>query len=121
MFRDNNKSQSGTSLYLVIIITTIFLAIVLGLSTIFLSQLVTLREMGYSVIAFYAADAGIEKVLMNRVFPSSICTESSPCSLGGAKYYLDIRDNAADSSCPNYCIKSIGTYQGVSRAIEITY
>lgn len=113
--------QSGTSLYLAIIIMVILLAIVLSLTTILLGQVAMVREMGYSVIALYAADAGIEEVLMDRTSPSSPCTESTPCPLGDAEYYLDIRDNVADPNCPNFCIKSIGTYKEVSRAIEITY
>lgn len=126
----SERRQLGVSLFLTIIIMTILLAMVLGLSTIFLGQAVMLREMGYSVIAFYAADAGIEQILMNRGSPTS--------NLSG---YLDLnnsntRDNddsfyevivtasgSGGSGCTaaNYCIKSIGTYKGIKRAIEITY
>ena len=55
--------QKGLSLFLVIIILAIILAIVFGLSTISVSQIKITRWIGDSVVAFYAADTGIEKVL----------------------------------------------------------
>ena len=116
-----NKSQQGVSLYLALIIMTILLAIALGLNTIFISQTKMLKSVGNSIIAFSAADAGIEQVLTERMDPWSICTESALCSLGEARYYLDIKDNT-DSGCDAaHCITSIGIYQDTRRAIEITY
>lgn len=114
------KRQSGVSLFLAIIILTVLLAIVLGLSTIFLGQMVMFREMGYSVIAFYAADAGIEKVLNQRDNPLSLNGYSATLD-NGAKYSLSVLSSGPGCSAQNYCIKSIGTYQEVRRAIEITY
>jgi len=115
-------SKRGTSLYLGLMIMTILLAVALGVSTIFLGQMKSIREMGYSVIAFYAADAGIEEVLMNRSNPSSPCTESSPCSLdNGSEYYINVRASGSNCEANYYCVKSVGVYKGIRRAIEITY
>jgi len=102
---------------------TILLAIALGVSTIFLGQVKSIREMGYSVIAFYAADAGIEEVLVDRANPNSSCTELSPCDLdNGAQYYLNIVDGDDPNCDANYyCIKSVGVYKEIKRAIEISY
>ena len=61
--------QRGVSLYIAIVITVIILAIVSGVTTILLGQLRTARGIEHSVIAFYAAEAGIEKVLMIRINP----------------------------------------------------
>jgi len=115
-----NNPQKGISLYIAFMVMTILLAIALGLSTIFISQTKMLKGMGNSVIAFYAADAGIEKILMNRTSPSDI-----PETLlsNGATYQVIVtaggtRDCSAQN---NYCIKSIGTYQETRRAIEIIY
>lgn len=117
--------QSGISLYLAIIVMVILLAIVLGLTTILVDQMKMVREMGYSVIALSAADAGIEKVLMSRSSPTDdgCIDEATACLLGDAKYYLDIRDNSASDCLPplSFCITSVGIYEGVRRAIEITY
>ena len=58
-----NYSQKGVSLYLAVIIMLILLAIALGVSTILVGQIKTIRGMGNSVSAFYAADTGIETEL----------------------------------------------------------
>lgn len=121
-----NKSQRGVSLYLAIIIMTILLAIALGLSTIFLGQVVMLREMGYSVIAFYAADTGIEQILMNRGSPSNLSgyldlNNNNAKDSDDSSYEVIVTAPGSDCTASNFCVKSIGTYQEVSRAIEITY
>ena len=41
----------------------LILVIVFGLSTILIIQIRTIQKMGYSVVAFYTADTGIEKAL----------------------------------------------------------
>ena len=56
-------SQKGVSLFLTMIILSIILAIVLGLSTILVGQMKTIRVMGHSVVAIYAADSGVEQML----------------------------------------------------------
>lgn len=61
------ERQKGVSLFLTILILAIILAIVLGLGTILIGQIKTIREMGNSVIAFYAADAGVEFVLKDAL------------------------------------------------------
>ena len=115
------NKESGLTLYLSIIIMTIILSIVFGISSILLSQLSSIKGMENSVIAFYAADTGIERVLVDRIDPTI------------HNGYFEILDNearfditAVDSSDPdcgatNFCIKSIGTYRGVRRAIEVKY
>jgi len=116
----DNKLQQGTALYLSLMIMTILLSIALGLSTIFIGQSKMIRALGNSVIAFYAADAGVEEVLINRTNPSVIPQTSLP---NGAMYQVfvtagGVGDCASDN---NFCIKSIGVYQETRRAIEIVY
>jgi len=113
------NSNKGVSLYLALMIMTVLLAIALGLSSIFLGQAKMTQEMGYSVIAFYAADAGIEKVLTTRPNPSNI---PETILLNGAAYQVIVTP-AGTGGClaSNYCIKSIGEYQETRRAIEIEY
>lgn len=112
--------QSGTSLYLAVIIMVIILAVALGLTAILVSQLKMVKETGYSVIAFYAADAGIEKFLKECYM--SVPVDLSGSLSNGAQYQVSFLLNGAGGCvADNYCVKSIGTYQGVSRAIEITY
>ena len=121
--------QSGTSLYLAIIVMIILLAIVLGLTAILLGQMRMVRQIGYSVIAFSAADAGIEAVLMDRANP--VATTSS--LLNNATYTISILNGPLTDPGPgqdyctstdpmwSYCIASVGEYEGVRRSIEIVY
>jgi len=120
--RLNAKVQLGISLYLALMIMTILLAIALGLSTIFIGQTKMLREMGYSVIAFYAADAGIEKALVDRSNPNLNPDYYSDSLSNGATYQIIVTvGGTGDCSAINYCIKSIGTFKETRRAIEIGY
>ena len=113
------NTENGIALYLSVVIMAMILSIALGISTIFSGQLNVLRNMGYSVIAFYAADAGIEKILTVRSTPVNI-----PATLlsNGAAYEVSVR-SAGIGGCTaaNYCIKSIGSYKETNRAIEINY
>lgn len=57
------KNQKGVSLIIIFFILTITLAIVLSISLILYSQIKIIRNIGNSVVAFYAADSGVEKTL----------------------------------------------------------
>lgn len=103
-----------------LMVMTILLAMALGLSTIFIGQTKTIKQMGNSVIALCAADAGIENVLLNRSNPIDI---SETFLSNGASYQVLVTVGGT-GSCPaesNFCIKSIGAYLGTRRAIEIVY
>ena len=99
---------------------SILLAIVLSLSAILVGQIKMIKGMENSVIAFYAADTGIEEVLYSgRGSPTSSCTELIPCLLdNGAEYYVEITSLDAPE---NFLIKSVGNYKDTIRAIEIKY
>lgn len=58
-----NDLQKGVSLLITFFIIGIFIAVVLGISVILVSEIKIIKEMGYSVVAFYAADSGVEKTL----------------------------------------------------------
>ena len=121
--------EKGVSIYLVFMVMTILLALVLGVSAILLGQLKIIRGMGNSVIAFYAADTGIERVLKEGSLPE-------PCP----DCYLDLNNNgsldgedsvyrvtiitAGQPGCLSppasvNCLKSVGTFKETKRAIEI--
>jgi hypothetical protein len=57
------NSQKGVSLIIVFLIMTIMLAIVFGISTVLINEIVIIRGIGNSVASFYSADTGIEKTL----------------------------------------------------------
>ena len=116
--------NKGVSLYLTIIIMSILLAIVLGLSAILISQMKMLKGIENSVVAFYAADTGIEWILQYRNDPindrpADTCTKLDPCQLDNeAEYYIEATPLALPE---NFRIKSAGNYQKTKRAIEISY
>ena len=106
----------------------ILLAIVLGISGILLGQLKMMRGIENSVIAFYAADTGIERILVDRIGPQespvvSLCTKSDHCELdNGANYYLDVKAGGEPNcSATNFCISSVGIYRETQRAIQVSY
>ncbi len=57
------KSEKGVALIITFFVMTIMLSIVLGIGAILFIEIKTIRGLGYSVVAFYAADSGIEKTL----------------------------------------------------------
>ena len=114
-----NNFQKGVSIYLAVAMMAILMSVAMGISTIFLGQVKATRGLGYSVIAFYAADAGIERILLNRSSPTDI----SETSLSNGAIYRVIVSSGGSDDCtaPNYCIKSVGSYKETNRAIEISY
>lgn len=55
--------EKGVTLIITFFILTIILVVVLSLSIILYKEIKIIRNIGNSVVSFYAADSGIEKVL----------------------------------------------------------
>ena len=113
------SSTRGVSLLLTVLIMSVILAIGLGLSAILIQQTKMMGGIGYSVVAFFAADNGIEEILMaSTTIPIPETTLPN-----GAKYEVFVNTSSTDPNCTttNYCLKSIGTYKETKRAIEIKY
>ena len=141
----SHHSQRGVSLFLAIIVLSIILAIVFGLSAILVGQIKILRGIGKSVVAIYAADTGIEQAL-NDIFESTFKRRypdtGETLMDNDATYHVDVvccEAGTADcafvaiSDCPVgigvmdptckatvFCIRSFGEFQGIRRAIEVT-
>jgi Tfp pilus assembly protein PilX len=121
-----NSSERGVSLYLAILILVIMLAIVLGLSTILMTQIKMVGQMGDSVIAFCAADTGIEEVLFQAADATTSANYSGSLD-NGASWTASVVDPGGKEGgieCPastdNFCIYSRGTYDKSQRAIRIS-
>jgi hypothetical protein len=140
------KFQKGISLYLGIVVLSVILSIVFGLTAILLNQIKMMREMGYSVTAFFAAETGVERVL--KVIIADEDTPTSPSSgpdHEGYSYWETLGNEASYDvkivcckasecelgfSCPTgfehddnclatrFCVRSVGTFQGIQRAVE---
>ena len=130
----NLKNQEkGISLLFVVIIMSVVLAIGAGISTIFIQEGQMMVEIGYSVIAFYAADAGIESALIMDPLASTTEGSFAPDVEAGYKVSIRCGKDVLPEACPtglvidlgckglNYCMKSVGSYKTVKRAIEIEY
>lgn len=140
MIKKNHKNQRGISLYLAVGSITVLLAIVVGVSTILTKQFKMIREMGDSVVALYAADTGIERVLYDvinqRIDPNAFYWDNLS---NGASYQTDVYCCGAGANCvftvggvpcpvgaPNadctavyYCIKSRGYFGPASDRTKI--
>lgn len=104
------------------------MASILGLTTITIGQLKITTALSQAVIAFYAAETGIEEMLVDMQSPN-------PSYTG----YLDLNGNGQQDSddafyqvtvmagtepecgASNYCVVSVGSFRKTKRAIEITY
>lgn len=112
----------GISIYLAVFILIALMSIVLSLSTMSFTQIKIMRDIGYSVIAFHAADSGTEYVLnLSR----NASTSESPYfgSLDNNATWTASVFNPGSGNCAvadNFCIDSQGGFQSTQRAIQIT-
>jgi Tfp pilus assembly protein PilX len=104
--------QKGVSLYLALLIMAVILSIGLGVSAILLGQIKVIRGMGDSVVAFYAADTGIERALREGRGVSGVLEN-------GARYEVRFLSPGPDCPALYYCLKSVGIFRETRRAIEI--
>ncbi|MDD5144688.1 MAG: hypothetical protein PHW72_01020 [Candidatus Pacebacteria bacterium] len=119
MLEDKKEKQKGTSILFAVLVLSLVLSVSFGIANILMFQIKILKEVGHSVAAFYAADAGIEKVLMERHSPQNLEENLS----NGASFRVIVTAGGS-GNCPesiNFCIKSIGSFGGTRRAIEIKY
>lgn len=112
------RTGRGVSIYMAILVMSILLAVAIGTAAILLNQIKMIRSMGDSVVALYAADTGIERVLYYNPDPEVVVSDNlDNNSTYSAKKVLP---NGTTCIADYYCIKSIGTYKEVRRAIEVT-
>ncbi len=114
-----NKNQQGVSLYIAFLMMSLLLSIGLSMSTILLSEIKIMREMGKSVVAYYAAETGIERELYEG---NGVVGTNYTGSIANASYSVSVvaQDTGGCPLSANYCVKSVGSYKGVKRAIMIS-
>jgi len=123
-----------------VLLLSLLLTMVLGLSTLISAQFEVMKGTGNSVVAFYAADAGMERAInymKTRADGTLSLINGDTGDIGsdlnnGATYKISIRCKRGedpvtcgapvDDNClaDNFCIKSVGTYKGVKRALMVT-
>jgi len=142
------KNEKGVALYLAVVVMLVVLAVVVGISAILAKQLKTIRGLDYSVKALYAADSGLERVLLDIMNfmgnPGNLRDSYGPynfdadtsfeikvycCPIGGTCTWtaanpcplLAANPSATDPACNGYyfCATSVGNHKGVKRAVKI--
>jgi len=128
--------NKGSALLYTVLLLAILLTVIFGLSTLISAQFRIMTSAGNSVIAFYAADAGVERMIYEVIVKNT--WPSDPFQLEGsfsntATYIVTIRCQQhadfnkecggipIDTSCSatNFCIKSTGTYKDAKRALMV--
>ena len=109
--------QKGViSILLSVLILSIVSVITLGISFLMLQQIKMSGQVGHSVVAFYAAEAGAERCLYEvRKNGASSCPFSDVS--------LDFNSNAKYSASYNgsNAVISIGQFFNTSRKVELTW
>ncbi|MDP2736926.1 MAG: hypothetical protein Q8O59_04090 [bacterium] len=117
------KNNKGVILLLTLFILSGILVITLGAADLVLAGIRMNRLAGYSSLAFFSAEAGLERVLwearkhgyalpdtnQNNIF-------SNPNIGNGSAYLINYA-----TSTPGVTFKSIGSYLGAKRSVESTY
>lgn len=139
-----DKKSRGISLYIILVVLSVLFLIALGLSLLLWGQLKIVVGVEESVIAFFAADAGMEKRLYDS-FSEGKCfsaRDSGSLSISNASFEIETECNSdyyddgpcsdycsdclrdGDGSCQNaarYCSISRGSFGSTTRAIEVDY
>jgi len=117
------ENQKGISVYLVVVMISVLLAIVLGLVSIIIGGVKVAESLGYSVKAFHAADTGIEKALYNIKLTSGVCDNTTSDGSFGSSYTYDVTMSTTGSDCSDVgtTITSLGQYMTIKRKIEVSY
>jgi hypothetical protein len=137
MEKNNLKNQKGVAIYLILVIMAIFLDISLGLSVVLFSEILNIREIGYSVVAFYAAESGIEEAFywdlqecVTIGCETNVYCVHDGCKTGlenvswnaqlgerGAEYAVSFNRGVGVKSMAS----STGSFKNIKRAIRVDY
>jgi len=111
----NNTQKGVISIFLATLILSIISIIAFGISTLMLQQIKMSKQMGDSVVAFYAAESGAERCLYQVRKGSGVC--------GFTAISLDFDSNAKYTTIYNGLgeIKSTGEFRNTTRKVELNW
>lgn len=130
MDHDREKFKSGAALVLSVLILWMLLAIAFGISSIFVGELRISGDVDASVIALYAADAGMECFLFeNRLVRPTVCgvlPATALCdpalvpdaALLNAAVYEKVKEVRTGNICE---LQTTGTFRGTNRGLQVRY
>lgn len=108
------NNQKGVSLLLTLLIMAALLVIALAVSRLSLGEIKLARDIPSSLIAYYAAEAGIERAIYEERIQGG-ASNISDCSVN-----LDNQSSYGTQVAGNI-IRSIGCYKNIRRAIEVSF
>ena len=111
---EKKEKQKGVVIIFTTIILGLLISMSLALAAIFVPKIRLITDTKNSVGAFFAAESGLEWCLYNnQINPTP--TPPPPVMSNGATYVL------TPANCSGKSIKSVGTFQGVTRAVQIDF
>ncbi len=110
------QKESGVTLYLTMVILSVFTAVVFTLTGISMSQIKITWLAGDSVKAFFAANTGVEQALFNIRKQNDFGNIAKPPLNNSASYAVDIVFSATTAT-----IQSKGEFRNTRRTIEAKY
>jgi Tfp pilus assembly protein PilX len=114
------KHQKGSSIFLVVIMLSVVLSVVLGLTSIIVGGSKMTESLSYSVRAFHAADTGMEEALY-RIRKQSNCDDFSDEFSTDYGYTVTITYTGGSCADTGTTITSMGEYLGINRKLETSY
>jgi Tfp pilus assembly protein PilX len=128
----NFNKQSGIAFIMTLLIMTGLLALALGITSLLVRELKLSQEIANSVVAYSAADAGMERFMyginQESLDLTTCCCEDAGCSGENTKncYSTSLSNEASYLVCtkkttPPIEIKSTGTYKGTNRTIQVNF
>ena len=112
------KNQRGVAVIITILFITVLSSIVISLAAIILPRIRIAGEVKRSVGAIYAADSAIEWCLY-----LSKANVASPIMENLSTYTITPAPNPPVTNCStpgSPAVKAVGTFQGVTRSLEIS-
>ena len=111
-----NKEKGVAALFITMMVMLVSLSMVLGLTAIFVSYIRVIEGMGDSVVAFYAANSGIERLLYLRDKLRQDITSIDGTLINEAATY-NVRHSIVGG---REHFESIGIFKEARRSIRIT-
>jgi Tfp pilus assembly protein PilX len=126
------RQQQGSVIVFSVLLLAVILTISLGMLTLFIPKLRTAADTVNSTIAIYAADSAAEMCIyelrkaVNYNDPASTMNDATLDNAAGFTIQninppsTYVQADCSPIGTSSYNFRAVGTYRGVSRALEIT-
>ncbi len=108
---------------LTMVVMGLVLMIGIGISFVHLRSIRAIEVTEESIKAFYAADSGLEKTMLQMYSDTDDSLKGEDGTLQNDAYFETsiIENGVYDCDAPFYCIDSFGVYGEVKRALRVTH